>query len=97
MNGTFSYPSVIGMLLYLSGHSRLDIAFAVGQRARFTYSPTRLHEEALKRIGLYLKLTRTEGLTLEPDLTSNGLKLDCYIDANFASHDPSGMKSCTGL
>jgi len=103
MNGTFSYPSVIGMLLYLSGHSRPDIAFAVSQCARFTHSPTRLHEEALKRIGLYLKQTRTEGLILEPDLT-NGLKLDCYVDADFAGqwgyedkNDPSCMKSRTGF
>jgi hypothetical protein len=30
---TFNYPSIIGMLLYLSGHSRPDIAFAVHQCA----------------------------------------------------------------
>jgi len=97
-------PLATGMLLYLSGHSRPDIAFAVGQCARFTHSPSQLHEEALKQIGLYLKLIRIEGLALEPHLTSNGLKLDCYIDAYFAGqwgyedkNDPSGMKSCTGF
>ena len=27
--GTFSYSSVVGMLLYLAGHTRLDISYAV--------------------------------------------------------------------
>ena len=32
-NCTFSYPSVIGMLWYLYGHSRPDLGFAVSQAA----------------------------------------------------------------
>ena len=102
MNGTFNYASVIGMLLYLSGHSRPDLSFAVSQCARFTHNPTRLHEEALKRIGLYLKKTRTNGLILQPDLT-NGIQLDCYADADFAGlwgfedrNDPTCVKSRSG-
>jgi len=102
MNGTFSYASVIGMLLYLSGHSRPDISFAVSQCARFSQNPTRLHEEALRRIGLYLKKTRTNGLILQPNL-ENGIKLDCYADADFAGlwgfedrNDPTCVKSRTG-
>ena len=82
-NGTFSYASVIGMMLYLSGHSRPDITFAVSQCAKFTHSPTRLHEKALERIGLYLKKTREKGLILKPEHHSE-LKIDCYCDADFA-------------
>ena len=33
--GTYSYPSVIGMLQYLQGHSRPDITMAVSQCARY--------------------------------------------------------------
>ena len=33
MNGTFNYVSVIGMLLYLRGHTRSDLAFAVSECA----------------------------------------------------------------
>lgn len=35
----WSYPSVIGMMLYLNTNTRPDIAFAVHQCVRFTHSP----------------------------------------------------------
>ena len=39
----FSYPSVVGMLLYLFGHSRPDIAYAVNCCARYMFCPKRSH------------------------------------------------------
>jgi hypothetical protein len=39
--GTINYASVIGMLLYLCGHSRPDLTFAVHQCARYSFAPTR--------------------------------------------------------
>ena len=65
-SGAFNYAAVVGMLLYLSGHSRPDIAFAVHQCARYTFRPTRKHELALIRIGRYLKGTMDKGLILSP-------------------------------
>ena len=53
----FNYASVVGMLLYLAGHSRPDIAYAVNCAARYMFSTKQSHEEALKRIGRYLKAT----------------------------------------
>jgi hypothetical protein len=55
-SGQVTYASVIGMLLYL-GHSCLDIAFATHQCACYTFAPKQLNEDALKRIGFYLKGT----------------------------------------
>jgi hypothetical protein len=55
-SGQVYYASVIGMLLYL-GHSCPDIAFATHQCACYTFSPKQSHEDALKRIGCYLKGT----------------------------------------
>jgi hypothetical protein len=99
--GDFSYSSVVGMLLYLAGHTRPDIAYAVNCCARYMFCPKRSHELALKRIGRYLKATRDRGLVLNP---TKELKISCYPDADFAGMyghenptDPSCVKSRTGF
>jgi hypothetical protein len=99
--GSFSYASVVGMLLYLAGHSRPDIAYAVNCCARYMFNPRLSHEKALKRIGRYLKATRDRGLVLKP---SGRLKIDAYPDADFAglyghekTTDPVCAKSRTGF
>ena len=96
----WSYPSVVGMYLYLSGNSRPDIQFAVHQCARFTHSPKASHAQAVKKIAKYLAGTRSRGLTFVPD---PNIKLDCYVDADFAGlwrheddQDPVCVKSRTG-
>eukprot|EP00804_Cyclotella_cryptica_P018716 CCRYP_007209-RB/>CCRYP_007209-RB protein AED:0.25 eAED:0.23 QI:0/-1/0/1/-1/1/1/0/629 len=100
-SGAFNYAAVVGMLLYLSGHSRPDIAFAVHQCARYTFRPTRKHELALIRIGRYLKGTMDKGLILSP---SDEARIDCFPDADFAglyghedSQDPHCARSRTGF
>ena len=96
----WSYPSVVGMLLYLAGNSRPDIAFAVNQAARFTHNPKQSHAVAVKRIVRYLKGTRDRGLIFRPSVD---WKVDCYVDANFCGlwgsedpDDPIVSKSRTG-
>ncbi len=101
-NCTFSYPSVIGMLWYLYGHSRPDLGFAVSQAARFSFNTKRSHELALIRIGQYLKGTRTKGMILKPS-PSDHLEMDAYVDSDFMGlfnkedpTDPVSSKSRTG-
>ncbi|MGZ8880111.1 MAG: reverse transcriptase domain-containing protein, partial [Halobacteriota archaeon] len=96
----WSYPSLIGMLNYLSGQTRPDILFATHQCARFMKDPKLSHEIAAKRIVRYLKRTRESGLILQPDM-SQGIK--CYVDADFAgswnkedSADVASVYSRTG-
>jgi hypothetical protein len=98
-SGSINYASVVGMLLYL-GHSRPDISFATHQCARYTHSPKQSHEDALKRIGRYLKGSLKQGLQMNPSKT---LKIDCYPDADFAGlwtrddkQDPHCVRSRTG-
>ena len=52
-NEEWSYASVVGMLLYLAGNTRPDIAFAVNQAARFSHILMQCHEDAMKRIVRY--------------------------------------------
>jgi Reverse transcriptase (RNA-dependent DNA polymerase) len=99
-NETFNYASVVGMLMYLAGHLRPDISFAVHQCARYTHFPKHLHEIALKHIGRYLMGTKDKGLIIRP---SNELKIDFYVDAAFAGlwgyedkQDPVCVKSRSG-
>jgi hypothetical protein len=99
-DGTYSYASVIGMLQYLKGHSRPDLTFAVSQCARFMHGTRRSHEEALERIGQYLKGTMDAGLVLKP---TSDLTIECYVDADFAGlwpyedrQDPSCVRSRSG-
>jgi Reverse transcriptase (RNA-dependent DNA polymerase) len=103
-NGTFSYASVIGMLGYLQANSRPDLTYAVSQCARFTHSPKRSHEQALERIGQYLKHTANEGLILRPTSLTDTFYTDVYVDADFAGawgyehpSDPACVKSRTGF
>ena len=50
MRETWSYPSIIGMLLYLSKNTRPDIIFAVSQVAQFTHDRKQSHATAVKQI-----------------------------------------------
>ncbi len=99
-NGMINYASVIGMLLYLTGRSHLDCAFATNQCACYTFALTQKHECALIQIGHYLKGTLDKGLILSP---SNTLHIDCYPGADFVglwkyedSQDPHYVCSWTG-
>ena len=78
-SGMFSYSSVVGMLLYFSGHTRPDIAFAVNCCARYMFIPNISHELALNRLKRYLKNTQDRGLVLDPN--SDIFKANAYPDA----------------
>ncbi|KAL7475630.1 hypothetical protein ACHAW6_001543 [Cyclotella cf. meneghiniana] len=93
-SGNINYPTVVGMLLYVCGHSRPDIAFVVHQVARYIFKPTRRHELALVRIGYYLKGNKDEGLIMSPSLVPH---VDCFPDADFArlyGHEDSQDPHC---
>ena len=99
---SWSYPSVIGMLLYLASNSRPDIAYATHMAARYTHAPKASHEAAVIRICCYLQHTKNDGLILRP---TKILRLALYTDADFAGHygtltedpqDPITAKSRAG-
>ena len=86
MNGVarkydWNYRAAIGMLTYLTGSVRPDIAMAVHQCARFSVNPKRSHEQAVMRIGRYLLSTQDKGMVYKPDPAKG---LEVYVDADFA-------------
>lgn len=84
----WSYPSVVGMLLYLSTNTRPDITFAVSQAARFTHSPRKSHGIAVKMIVRYLKGTIKQGTIVSK---FHVLSVEGFSDADFCGlfkHDP---------
>jgi hypothetical protein len=100
MSESWSYSSIVGMLLYLSTNTRVDIAFAVSQVCRFSSNPKQSHATAVKSIIRYLKRTRDQGMILRP---TGRLELDLYVDADFAGlhhrepdHLPDSVRSRTG-
>jgi hypothetical protein len=78
---SWNYRSIIAKLNFLAQNTRPDISFAVHQCARFSQSPTVLHELAVKRNIRYLIYTKDKGLILHPTKHFN---LDMYVDADFA-------------
>lgn len=86
------YQSAVGSLLYMSTSTRPDIAFAVGNVARFSANPTRLHWTGVKRIFRYLKGTSDMGLyyssSVEDDLVG-------YSDSDWAG-DCDDRRSVSG-
>ena len=100
MDEEWSYPSIIGMLLYLSTNTRPDISFTVSQLTRFNHSPKKSHATAIKMIIRYLKHMIDKGTIIRPTGT---LQLDCWVDTTFGNlyhvdpdHEPSAAKSHTG-
>ena len=100
MQEDWSYPSIVGMLLYLSTNTRPDISFAVSQVARFNHNPKRSHATAIKTIVRYLHRTSNKGTIVRP---TGDLSIDCYVDADFSGlygrdpdYAPSSAKSRTG-
>ena len=96
----WKYRGLIGMLGYLQGTSRPDIAMATHQCARFNNDPKLSHDRAVKKIVRYLLDTRDKGIIFKPDLSKG---LECYVDADFAGgwkdgdHDaPESVLSRTG-
>jgi Reverse transcriptase (RNA-dependent DNA polymerase) len=100
MAETWSYRSIVGMLLYLSTNTRPDIAFAVSQVARFSSNPKKSHATAVKTLIRYLQGTKHIGTIFSP---SDELDIEVFCDADFAGLwnvepliDPTSAKSRLG-
>lgn len=75
----WDYQSIIGKLNFLEKSTRLDIAYAVHQCARFSANPRKSHANAIKHIVRYLIDTQDKGLIIKP----TGNEFEVYCDSNF--------------
>ena len=82
------YLHLLGMLNYLL-RSRPDIATAVSYAATKASNPTMDDYRLLIDIVAYLNRTRDIGLIIHPGHPDHPLRLKCYVDASFLSHDDS--------
>ena len=78
---SWNYRSAVGMLGYLSGTTRPELAMSIHQCARFNESPKLSHERAIIRICRYLLSDPKRGIIYKPNRL---LGLQCYVDADFA-------------
>jgi hypothetical protein len=88
------YCKAVGQLQWIT-NTRPDIAFAVGQVARFVHNPGREHFQAVKRIFKYLRGTSTYGLVFARKAGQVGVVLHGHTDSDFAG-DPDTHRSTYG-
>eukprot|EP00804_Cyclotella_cryptica_P028830 CCRYP_019720-RA/>CCRYP_019720-RA protein AED:0.58 eAED:0.63 QI:0/0/0/0.5/1/1/4/0/888 len=95
------YRTGVGKLLYLTKHSRPDIANAVRELSRHCHDPTEAHWEAMCDCIRYVRATPTRGLLLKPSGSWDGkdrnfkFKIRGRSDSNYAT-DPESRRSITG-
>ena len=63
----FNYRAFRGNLDFLDKSTRPYIAYAAHTYAHFSQDPRASHGDALIHLVNYLKVTRTQGITLEPN------------------------------
>ena len=97
---TWEYQSIIGLLNYISGSSRPDIAYATHLAASFSDNPKASHDMGVKSIIKYLKGTKENGLILYLKIDKG---LEYFVDADFAGKlstneydNPASVYSRTG-
>ena len=92
------YQKEIGALIYLTIYTRVDLAFRVGQLARFMSNPSSDHFQALNDVWAYLNTTKSYAIgfsMFNKQSTLNDLNIIGYTDADWGG-DIATRKSTSG-
>ena len=89
-NTTTPYRQVVGSLLYLSGGTRPDIAFATNFWARFQSNYTSHHWNGVNKVLQYLSGTKQVGLFYEFSSGKSEMLLEGYSDCKGTCKMSSG-------
>ena len=76
----WNHRQVIGMLNYLQGFTRTDIAMATHQCTRFSADPKASHERVVRYIGKYLLGDKDRGIIYRPNPKRG---IERFVDAVF--------------
>jgi hypothetical protein len=87
------FQQQIGSLMYLMTSTRPDLAFPIGQLARYMANPHGSHFRALQRVWGYVIGTKTHGLTYKSSSTSP--MLEGYVNSDWGG-DIGTRRSTTG-
>ena len=79
----WSYPSILGGVLYVANLTRPDIAYAAHRLTRYLKNPNHTHCQALKRLVRYLYTTKDIGIRYTGG-GRNPFRLNAAADASFA-------------
>ena len=90
----FEYRSIIGSLLYLSTHTRPDIAVTTSMLARHVESPSMKHQQGVIKVLKYLKGTPNHGLKL---VEGEGNQMIAHVDSTWGQEPGTGRRSRTGF
>jgi transposase InsO family protein len=90
------YGEIVGSLLYLSVHTRPDLAHALGVLSRFMQQPTDMHFMAAKRVLRYLKGTCHFGLMFQCHVDAKAKGVLTYVDADLGG-DLDRRRSTSGV
>lgn len=92
--GKSQYMEIVGSLNYLSGGTRPDLAWAVGDLCRHMSAPTTVHLMAAKRVLRYLAGTRTLGICYTGQPQGSHV-IEAYADADYGG-ELDTRRSTTG-
>lgn len=91
-DGHFNYRSVIGKLLHLTV-TRMDIAFAVNQSARFSADPKIEHGKAVNWTGRYLAGMKDKGIIIRPERKASKSTWIPPLQGTGTRMTPNGIKT----
>jgi len=92
--GQALYREVVGSLLYLSTHTRPDLAHVTGVLSRYMANPTAEQWTVAKGAVRYLRGTSSMGINYGGENAGRGL--EGYVDSDFAG-DKEDRKSTSGM
>jgi hypothetical protein len=80
-----TFRSIMGKIQYIANMARPDIVYMTNLLSAFTVNPQPIHIRALKKLLVYLRVSK--GLKLEYRPTAGPINIHCFSDADWANNE----------